>query len=42
MEYKKIIDLLGGTVDITNLPKYTTVKWIEVYGESVGTCNPKN
>ena len=40
MEYKKVIDLLGGTVDITNLPKYTTVKWIEVYGESVGTYNP--
>ena len=40
MEYKKIINLLGGTVDIKKLPKYTTVKWIDVFDESDGTYNP--
>ena len=40
MENKKIINLLGGTIDIAKLPKYTTVRWIEIYDESDGTYNP--
>ena len=40
MEYQRIINLLDETVDITKLPKYTTVKLIEIYDESDGTYNP--
>ena len=40
MEYQKFMNLLGGMIDTTKLPKYTTVKWIEVYDESDGTYNP--
>ena len=34
MEYQKIINLLGKTVDSTNLSRYTTRKWIEIYDQS--------
>ena len=40
MEYKEIINLLGGIVDPEKLPKYTTIKWIEFYNESNGKYNP--
>ena len=33
MEYQKIINLLGKTIDSTKLPKYTTRKWIEIYDQ---------
>ena len=39
MEYQKIINLLGKTIDSTKLPRYTTRKWIEVYDQSNGTYN---
>ena len=39
MEYKKIINLLGKTIDSTKLPKDTTRKWIEIYDQSNGTYN---
>ena len=31
MEYKKIENHLGGEIDPSKLPKYTKIKWIEVY-----------
>ena len=37
MEYQKIINLLGKTIDTTKLPKYTTRKWIEIYDQSNGS-----
>ena len=40
MEYKKIINLSGETIDSTKLPKYTTRKWIEIYDQSNETFNP--
>ena len=40
MEYKKITNLLGGLVDPEKLPRYTTIKWVEIYDESDGTYNP--
>ena len=40
MEYQKIINRLGKTIDSTKLPKYTTRKWIEIYDQSNGTYNP--
>ena len=39
MEYQKIINFLGKTIDSTKLPKYTTRKWIEIYDQSNGTHN---
>ena len=41
MEYKKIENHLGGEIDPSKLPKYTKIKWIEVYDEYGGTFNPK-
>ena len=39
MEYKKITNLLGGLVDSERLPKYTTIKWNEIYDDTDGTYN---
>ena len=39
MEYQKIINLLGKTIDSTKLPKFTTRKWIEVFDQSSGSYN---
>ena len=37
MEYQKIINLLGKTIDSTKLPKLTTRKWIEIFDQSYGS-----
>ena len=42
MEYQKIINLLGKTIDSTKLPKFTTRKWIGSngsYNRSNGSYN---
>ena len=39
MEYQKIINLLGITIDFAKLPIYTTRKWIEIFDQSDGTYN---
>ena len=39
MEYQKIINILGKTIDSTKLPKFTTKKRIEVFDQSRGTYN---
>ena len=37
MEYQKIINLLGTTLD--EVPRFITKKWIEVHDQSGGTYN---
>ena len=37
MEYHKIINFVGNILD--QIPKFVTIKWVEVYDESGGTCN---
>ena len=37
MEYQKIIDLFGKTIDSAKLPKFTTRKWIEIFDQSNGS-----
>ena len=39
MEYQKIINLLGKTLDFTKLPKVTTRKWIEIFDQSNKSYN---
>ena len=39
MGYNKITNLLG-KVDEDNIPKFTTIKWIEIFDQSNGTYNP--
>ena len=34
MQYQKIINLMGKTIDSTKLPKYGTRKWIEIFYQS--------
>ena len=34
MEFQKVINLLGKTIDSTKLPKFTTRKWIEIFHQS--------
>ena len=42
MEYQKIINLIGGKVSDSKLPRYLTKKWVEVYDQSDGTYNVNN
>ena len=39
MEYQKIINLLGKTIDKTKVPRFTTTKWIEIFDPSNGSYN---
>ena len=39
MEYQKIINFLGKTIDFAKLPKFSTRKWIEIFDQSSNTCN---
>ena len=39
MGYNKITNLLG-KLDKDELPKFTTIKWIEIFDQSNGTYNP--
>ena len=39
MGYNKITNLLG-KLDKDDIPKFTTIKWIEIFDQSNGTCNP--
>ena len=39
MGYNKITNLLG-KLDKDEIPKFTTVKWIEIFDRSNGTYNP--
>ena len=39
MEYQKIINLIGKTIDSTKLPKFTTRKRIEKFDQSNGSYN---
>ena len=39
MGYKKIENLLGKTVDSIELPRFTTIKWIESFYQSNGSYN---
>ena len=34
MEFQKIVNFLGTTSDDKDLPKFVTIKWIEVYDQS--------
>ena len=34
MEFQKIINLLDATSDNKGLPRFVTIKWIEVYDQS--------
>ena len=38
MGYKKITNLLGKLYK-DEIPKFTTIKWIEIFGQSNGTYN---
>ena len=38
MKYNKITNLLGKTTE--EIPKYTTIKWVEIFDQSNGTYNP--
>ena len=38
MGYNKITNLLG-KLDKDEIPKFTTIKWIEIFDQSNGTCN---
>ena len=39
MEFQKIANFLDTTFDDKDLPKFVTIKWIEVYGQSEGNYN---
>ena len=39
MVYNKITNLLG-KLDKGEIPKFTTIKWIEFFDQSNGTYNP--
>ena len=39
MKYQKIPKLLGSTLD--KVPRFITIKWIEVYDQFEGTYNTK-
>ena len=39
MGYNKIINLLGKASE-DDIPKFITVKWIEIFDQSNGACNP--
>ena len=39
MGYNKINNLLG-KLDKDEIPKFTTIKWREIFGPSNGTYNP--
>ena len=39
MEYKKIINILGKTIDKAKVPRFTTKKWIEIFDQSNGLYN---
>ena len=39
MEYQKVINLLGKTFNTTQLHRFTTRKWIEIFDQSNGSCN---
>ena len=39
MGYTKIFDLLG-KLDKDGIPKFTTIKWIEIFDQYNGTYNP--
>ena len=39
MGYNKITNLLG-KLDKDDIPKFTTIKWIEIFDQSNGTYNP--
>ena len=41
MGYKKITNLLG-KLDKDEIPKFTTIKWIEIFDQSNGTYNNPN
>ena len=40
MEFQKIVNLLGTTFDDKDLPRFVTIKWIEVYDQSEKNFNP--
>ena len=39
MEFQKIVDLPNSTSDDSNLPRFVTKKWIEVYDQSEKNYN---
>ena len=39
MEFQKIVNFLDTTPDDTDLPRFATRKWIEVYYQSGGNYN---
>ena len=39
MEFRKIVNFLDITSDNKDLPKFVTIKWIEVYDQSQGNYN---
>ena len=40
IEYQKIKNLLGKTINKTKLPKFTTRKWIEIFDQPNNIYNP--
>ena len=41
MVFKKIENLLGIGTDPEELPKFSTIKWNEIFDQSNGSYNPK-
>ena len=39
LEFPKIVNFLGATSDVKDLPRFVTKKWIEVYDQSRGNYN---
>ena len=37
MKYNKVTNLLGKTTE--EIPKFTTIKWVEIFGQSNGPYN---
>ena len=40
MEFQKIVNFLDTTSDDKDLPRFVTIKWIEVYDQSEKNFNP--
>ena len=40
MEFQKIVNLFDTTFDDKDLPRFVTKKWIKVYDQSGGNCDP--
>ena len=41
MEYQKIMNLLGKTINKTKVPRLTTKKWIAIFDQSNGSYDKK-